>query len=127
MYYSEDDYGLGCEANDVLNRLIRAGYRFNFSDVNSRDVRHMYKDDINVYISFHTNKGKSYVDSMQCVKNEVGIATTYKKVYVNSLPIQYMFCEVDPITFMTIVCNKTNKLVQEFAEWNADKILSKLK
>ena len=127
MYYSEDDYGLGFEAGDALNRLIRAGYRFNFSNVNSRDIRHMYKDDINVYISFHTNKGKSYVDSMQCVKNEVGIATTYKKVYVNSLPIQYMFCEVDPITFMTIVCNKTNKLVQEFAEWNADKILSKLK
>jgi hypothetical protein len=126
MYYSEDDYGLGFEAGDALNRLIRAGYRFNFSDVNSREIRHMYKDDINVYISFHTNKGKSYVDSMQCVKNEVGIATTYKKAYVNSLPIHYMFCEVDPITFMTIVCNKTNKLVQEFAEWNADKILSKL-
>lgn len=68
MYYSEDDYGLGCEANDVLNRLIQAGYRFNFSDVNSRDVRHMYKDDINVYISFHTNKGKSYVDSMHMLK-----------------------------------------------------------
>ena len=127
MYYSEDDYGLGCETDDVLNRLIQAGYRFDFSNVNSRDVRYMYKDDINVYISFHTNKGKSYVDSMQCVKNEVGIATTYKKAYVNSLPIHYMFCEVDPITFMTIVCNKTNKLVQEFAEWNADKILSKLK
>ena len=126
MYYHEDDYGLGFEANDVLNRLIRAGYRFNFSDVNSRDVRHMYKDDINVYISFHTNKGKSYVDSMQCVKNEVGIATTYKKAYVKNV-MQYMFCDVDPITFMTIVCNKTNKLVQEFAEWNADKILSKLK
>lgn len=38
-----------------------------------------------------------------------------------------MFCEVDPIAFMTIVCDKTDKLVQEFAEWNADKILSKLK
>lgn len=127
MYYSEDDYGLGFEAGDALNRLIRAGYRFNFSDVNSGEIRHMYKDDINVYISFHNNKGKSYVDSMQCVKNEVGIATTYKEAYVNCLPIHYMFCEVDPITFMTIVCNKTNKLVQEFAEWNADKILSKLK
>ena len=46
MYYSEDDYGLGCETDDVLNRLIQAGYGFNFSDVNSREIRHMYKDDI---------------------------------------------------------------------------------
>lgn len=106
MYYSEDDYGLGCEANDVLNRLIQAGYRFNFSDVNSRDVRHMYKDDINVYISFHINKGKSYVDSMQCVKNEVGIATTYKKTYVKNF-MQYMFCEVDPITFIYLSREKS--------------------
>lgn len=126
MYYSEDDYGLGFEAGDALNRLIRAGYRFNFSDVHSRDIRHMYKDDINVYVSFHTNRGKSYVDSMQCVKNEVAIATTHKKAYADCLPLKYMFCDVDPSVFLTIVCDKTNKLVQEFAEWNADKILSKL-
>lgn len=94
MYYSEDDYGLGCEANDVLNRLIQAGYRFNFSDVNSRDVRHMYKDDINVYISFHTNKGKSYVDSMQCVKNEVGIATTYKKKHMLKILCNICFAKL---------------------------------
>lgn len=127
MYYSEDDYGLGFEAGDVFSRLIMAGYRSNFSDVNSREVRHMCKNDIDVYISFHANKGKNYVDNMQCIKNEVAIATTYKKAYVDCLPLKYMFCEVDPIAFMTIVCDKTDKLVQEFAEWNADKILSKLK
>ena len=127
MYYSEDDYGLGFETGDVLTRFIHAGYGFNFSDVNSREIRHMYKDDIDVYISFHTNKGKSYVDSMQCTKNKVAIATTFIEVSVNSLPLKYMFYGVDPITFISIVCNKTNKLVQEFAEWNADKILSKLK
>lgn len=79
MYYSEDDYGLGFEAGDVFSRLIMAGYRSNFSDVNSREVRHMCKNDIDVYISFHANKGKNYVDNMQCIKNEVAIATTYKK------------------------------------------------
>lgn len=60
-------------------------------------------------------------------KNKVAIATTFIEVSVNSLPLKYMFYGVDPITFISIVCNKTNKLVQEFAEWNADKILSKLK